>query len=68
MVHSQQVLTGDMMDLNKSLIDILMMAIATGKERSLAQWTALLSQGGFVIKAVHPTRGQVSIIEAIPQP
>ncbi|MEY9836967.1 methyltransferase [Streptacidiphilus sp. EB103A] len=53
--------------------DLLMLVILGGKERSEADWTALLDSAGFDIRHItddpgtETTRGH-SIIEAVPQP
>jgi len=47
------------------MTDILMMAAAGGKERTLKQWESLLSASGFIIRKIHPTISPHSIIEAL---
>ena len=47
------------------MADILMMAAAGGKERTLKQWENLLSASGFSIRKIHPTITPHSIIEVL---
>ena len=46
---------------------IMWTCFLTGKERTKDQWTTLLSQAGFEIQAIYPTRGPLSVIEATPK-
>jgi SAM-dependent methyltransferase len=45
-------------------MDVLMLAITGGKERSLAAFQHLLEQGGFVLERIYPTATEFSILEA----
>ena len=45
-------------------LDVNMMAMAGGKERTKAEWTALLRSGGFEPVAFRPTRSPLTLIEA----
>lgn len=47
-----------------SCMDVLMLAITGGKERSLKDFEKLLSQAGFVLENVYSTRTEFSILEA----
>jgi predicted O-methyltransferase YrrM len=48
------------------LTDITMLLIAGGRERSAAEYQALLEQAGFTLRRIVPTRSPASIIEAVP--
>lgn len=48
-------------------IDLLMMDLfGRAVERTPAMWKELLTQAGFRIKAIHPTRSLVHFVEAVP--
>lgn len=44
-------------------LDVQMMNMVGGKERSLRQWRALLASAGFKLEAVHTTGGTEGILE-----
>jgi hypothetical protein len=48
------------------LVDIQMMIGLGGKERTEAEYRSLLEEAGFRMIRVQPTRGPLSIIEAVP--
>jgi hypothetical protein len=48
-------------------IDLAMLALVGGRERTAAEFAALLEQGGFELIRVIPTRSSVSVIEARPR-
>jgi predicted O-methyltransferase YrrM len=48
------------------LFDINMLAVTGGRERSLAEYAALLAAAGFATPRLTPTRSPVSLIEARP--
>jgi fumagillin biosynthesis methyltransferase len=51
--------------LPQAVMDVQMMGLFGSRERTKEHWTALLTQGGFSIVALHPDRvGLESIIEA----
>ena len=53
---------------NDAFLDLSMMALETGSERSLKQWHDLLSSAGLRILKVWPSGvGSLSIIEAVPE-
>lgn len=45
-------------------MDVLMLAITGGRERSLAAFSQMLDKSGFVLKQVYPTSTEFSILEA----
>jgi hypothetical protein len=45
-------------------MDVLMLAITGGKERSLASFAQMLDRSGFILEHVHPTSTEFSILEA----
>lgn len=45
-------------------MDVLMLAITGGKERSLASFSQMLDRAGFVLENVYPTSTEFSILEA----
>jgi hypothetical protein len=47
------------------ILDIWMLTHLRGKERTLAEWRALLSTGGFRLTRVFPTNTFASVIEAV---
>jgi hypothetical protein len=47
-------------------LDLNMMAITSGRERTKAEYVALLESSGYTISRVVPTRSTFSIIEARP--
>lgn len=48
------------------IMDIAMMILTGGKERSVEEHRALLAGAGFHLKQVYPVPGDFSIIEAVP--
>jgi SAM-dependent methyltransferase len=48
------------------IMDIAMMILTGGKERSVEEHRALLAAAGFHLKQVFPVPGEFSIIEAVP--
>jgi hypothetical protein len=56
---------GDQPDLGK-LIDLEMLMIAGGKERSEAEFAALFRNAGFTLSRIVPTKSPLSVIEAHP--
>jgi predicted O-methyltransferase YrrM len=48
------------------MVDLHMMTITGGRVRSREQFEALLSQAGFTLAKVMPTRSGLTIIEAVP--
>lgn len=56
---------GRPLSLHDAFLDIQMMAMVDGKERSEAQWKSLLGSSGFELKKIHAANGaRLSIIEA----
>jgi hypothetical protein len=45
-------------------IDVLMLAVTGGKERSLASFKQMLESFGFILEHVYPTATEFSILEA----
>jgi O-methyltransferase domain len=50
-----------------ALHDLLMLAVAGGKERTAGEFTTLLDAAGFELTRITPTQAAVSIIEALPR-
>jgi hypothetical protein len=48
------------------MVDLHMMTITGGRVRSREQFEALLSQAGFTLAKVMPTRSGLTIIDAVP--
>jgi O-methyltransferase len=46
------------------LVDIIMLAVTGGRERTRSQYSALLAETGFRLERVLPTASQYSIVEA----
>jgi hypothetical protein len=57
--------TDDVMHPGK-LLDMLMLSIPGGTERTAAEYDALLAKAGFRLSRVVPTASPVSIVEAVP--
>jgi hypothetical protein len=45
-------------------LDLIMLAVTGGRERTRAQYAALLERAGFRLERVLPTRSEYSIVEA----
>lgn len=45
-------------------MDLLMLAITGGKERTLTSFKTMLEQAGFVLESIYPTSTEFSILEA----
>jgi hypothetical protein len=48
------------------IVDIVMLGILPGRERTEAEFVRLLDAAGFALKAVHPTHSMLAIVEATP--
>jgi hypothetical protein len=48
----------------KAGLDVNMMAMVGGKERTQSEWVALLREGGFEVAAFRPTRSPLTLIVA----
>jgi hypothetical protein len=48
------------------LLDLAMLVMPGGQERTEAEYTTLLNQAGFQLTRVVPTGSAVSIVEAVP--
>jgi hypothetical protein len=57
--------TGNAPHLGK-MLDIIMLAIPGGQERTEPEYRALLDKAGFRLKQVVPTESAVSVVEAVP--
>jgi hypothetical protein len=57
--------TGDAPHLGK-MLDIVMLAIPGGQERTELEYSELLDKAGFQLKRVVPTETAVSVVEAVP--
>ena len=49
------------------LLDLLMLSVPGGEERTPSQYSALLDEAGFTMTQVVPTQSPVSIVEAVPR-
>lgn len=49
-----------------NIMDVHMMAMLNGKERSQQQWEALFKQTGWKFSQSCPTRGAQHLTEAVP--
>jgi len=49
------------------MLDISMLTLTPGQERSEAEYSALLEKAGFKLNRVIPTSAAVSIVEAFPR-
>jgi hypothetical protein len=48
------------------MLDIVMLAVAGGQERTVPEYRQLLEKAGFQLTRVVPTESAVSIVEALP--
>jgi O-methyltransferase domain len=48
------------------LTDITMLLVAGGRERTAAEYRALLAEAGFAVTRIMPTLTPASVIEAVP--
>ncbi|MGC4005519.1 MAG: methyltransferase [Pirellulales bacterium] len=48
------------------LLDLEMLAIAGGKERTETEFRTLFADAGFQLKSITPTKSPVCVIEAVP--
>jgi hypothetical protein len=55
---------GDVPDSGK-MLDMVMLTVPGGEERTASQYRALLNQAGFQVRRVVPTASLVSIVEAV---
>jgi hypothetical protein len=46
------------------LLDMIMMGLFGGRERTIAEWTRLLAESGFVLDRVVDGPAELSVIEA----
>ncbi len=49
-------------------LDVIMLAVTGGRERSLTEYAALLERSGLRLERVLPTRSEYSIVEAVIHP
>jgi hypothetical protein len=57
---------GDSGRAGTKLLDLLMMVSLPGKERTEPEWRALLAEGGFELRHVHPAGPTSAVNEAWP--
>jgi len=50
------------------LLDLAMLVLPGGQERTEGEYVALLRRAGFELVRVVPTRSAVSVVEAVPGP
>lgn len=50
------------------LLDLTMMVIPGGQERTESEWRELLSRGGFELQRIVPTAAEVCVLEAVKSP
>jgi O-methyltransferase/methyltransferase family protein len=62
----EMVLPSDGSDHPSTLLDLTMLAVTGGRERTEEQYRALLASAGFRLVRVVPTGSPVSLIEAVP--
>lgn len=48
------------------MLDIVMLIVPGGQERTAAEYTPLLAKAGFRLERVVPTQSPVSVVEALP--
>jgi hypothetical protein len=60
----ENVLEDDAPDLRGHVLDVIMLAVAGGRERTVTELSTLLEGAGFGRTTVHPTAGPMRIVEA----
>ena len=48
------------------IVDLIMMSILTGRERTEEEFAALFTAAGFTLRQVIPTHSMLAIVEAVP--
>jgi hypothetical protein len=48
------------------VLDVAMLVVTGGRERTEAEYSGMLERAGFELSAVHPTASLMSVIEALP--
>lgn len=61
-IAEQAILDNDQPHVNKTM-DIVMMVLLGGKQRTIAEWCTLVASAGFSLKGTHPTKGIFTIME-----
>ena len=61
-IAEQAILDNDQPHVNKTM-DIVMMVLLGGKQRTIADWCRLIASAGFSLNATHPTPGIFTIME-----
>jgi len=65
---AEQILTeGDALAVPKIGLDVNMMVMVGGQERTEAEWAGVLDKAGYVKVKTHPTRSLFSVMEATPK-
>ena len=59
-------LLGENIPSNGKFIDIVMLVLTGGRERSVDEYRELLASAGFRLNKVYPTEAQFGVIEAFP--
>jgi hypothetical protein len=47
------------------VLDVMMLAVTGGRERTAAEYTALLATAGYVVRGIRPIEGPMAVIEAV---
>lgn len=60
----ENVLEDEAPDLRGHTLDVVMLAVTGGRERTVTELSALLAEAGFGRTTVHPTSGPIRVVEA----
>lgn len=65
LILAEQVLSSDKNPSLGKRLDLNMLVMSGGRERTKEEYTALLAKSGFELTNVYPTKGRLSILEAV---
>jgi C-methyltransferase len=60
----EHILEDDRPDTRGHILDVIMLAVAGGRERTVSELTTLLARAGFGATTIYPTQGPMRILEA----
>ena len=64
-VAEAQLVSDDALEVPKLGLDVNMMVMAGGKERTVSEWKQLLDEAGWVLAKSHPTTSFYTVMEAV---
>jgi hypothetical protein len=60
----ENILEDDQPDIRGHILDVIMLAVAGGRERTMSELNTLLARAGFGATTIYPTQGPMRILEA----